>query len=170
MVASGVAVLALLVTLSLHMKIFKAIGLRRGHDKALEDAVLTEIATKDCFSGEKRRALEAEVSQFRRSLGDAEAWARLSAEFDKDWSRKIGNKDDGGEYIIQNYTLTKDSPKPAEWPSILRAVKRTESIQGVSIAEFKMKVSDGPQPHPADFVSIEVEVRSRKTSVPTASQ
>jgi hypothetical protein len=162
MTAGGVALLALLSALGLHLSITRAINLQRNEKKAVEDVLLAEIAARDCFSEKKLKALDAEVSRFRNGLGDAGAWPCLSAEFDKGWSREIGPKDDGGEYSIQNYTLKKEMPKATDWPGILETIRRAESIQGVSVAEFKMKISDGPRSQPEDFVSLNVEVRSRR--------
>jgi hypothetical protein len=170
MIATGGALLTFSLALGLHLSIVRASDLRRKETKAVECAVLAEIDARNSFDDRTLKVLEAEVSRFHNRFGDAGAWARISAEFNEDWSREVGQKDNEGDYVIQNWKLKKESPKAADWPGILKAIKRIESIHGVSIAEFKMRIGDAPQPHLPDFVSLNVEVRSLRGLAFSASR
>ena len=127
LIAAGVALLALMVALGLHVSTIHSSDLRRNENKAVEGALLSEIAARNRFDSKTLKVLEANMSRFRNRFGDAGAWANLSAEFNEDWSREVGKEDDAGGYVIRQYTLRKVSPNAADWPGILKAIKRVEN-------------------------------------------
>jgi hypothetical protein len=170
MFAAGGSFLVFSVALGMHLNNLRASDLRRNERKATEGALLSEIETRSCFNDEMLKVLKEKVNRFHNRFGDAGAWANLSAEFNKDWSREPGQKEAGGDYVIQNYTLKKESPKASDWPGILKAIERIQSIHGVSVVEFKMRIGDTLQSHPPDFVSLSVEVRSLRGLAFSASR
>jgi hypothetical protein len=54
------------------------------------------------------------------------------------------------------------SPSPADWPAIVEAVRVSEGLPGVGVAEFDMKTSGTRERRTVDSVAILVVVQSRR--------
>jgi hypothetical protein len=137
---------------------------------AVAEAKLTsEITAKSMYEGESLDALREQVGRSRVQLGDPGTWGRLVRQFGDGWTAESGPTEDRGGYVIRYGTVRLLAPSVTDWPRIVEAVKDSEAMRGVGIAEFEMRASGDRDRRSLDLVRILVAVQSSRTESTTAT-
>jgi hypothetical protein len=146
-----------------HLELGADIAQQRRRAADAESKLTSEIAGKSMYEGESLDALRDQVGRTRIQLGDAGTWSRLVRQFGDGWSAESGPTEDKGGYEIRYGTIRLLAPSVADWPKIVEAVRDSEAMRGVGIAEFEMRTSGDRDRRSLDLVRILVAVQSSRT-------
>lgn len=127
-----------------------------------EASLSSQIAAKSMYERECLETLHSQVSRFRERLGTDGTWERAVGQFGSGWNAELGARDDRSGYSIQYGTLRLISPTLADWPRIIGAVRDSEAIPGVGIAEIEMKASGSRGQRTLDLVRILLAIKTRR--------
>jgi hypothetical protein len=163
--AGAVAVVASCTMIWLSLELNAKISEQRRRASSLEASLSGQIAAKSVYESEDLDALRDKVGRFRVRLGSEGTWERLVRQFGDGWTAESGPKDDKNGYCIQYGTFKLLSPAVADWPKIIEAVKDSEAIPGVGVAEIEMKSSGGHDRRSLDLVRILVAVQTSRTGL-----
>lgn len=127
-----------------------------------EGVLIKQIATMSDYNDSNLRALRLQIGRFRGQLGQEDLWKCLVLQFGKDWTSKVGPKEERTGYSFQIGTFIRVSPSASDWPRIVEVVKAAEHIPGVGIAGFEMKSSGDREHRSVDVVKVVLAIRSRQ--------
>ncbi len=157
----GAALVAMSAMTWLHFQLNAENHEQRQRATIAEANLSAQIAAKSMYERENLEALRERVGQLKIRLGTDGTWERVVGQFGPGWNSQLGTKDERGIYSIQYGTLEMVSPSPSDWPRIVEAVKASEAIPGVGIAELEMRASGGLGKRTLDVVRILVAVQTR---------
>jgi hypothetical protein len=159
---AGVAALAAATVMAwLRFDLNAEIVEQRSSASIAEASLSSQIAAKSIYERERLDALREQIGRFRMRLGTDGTWERVVRQFGPGWNAEMGVRDDRSGYSIQYGIFELVSPTVADWPRIVEAVRESEAVPGVGIAEFEMKASGGPGKRMLDLVRILVVVETR---------
>jgi hypothetical protein len=160
--ASIAAAVALCAMIGLHLELKAGILERRRRASVVEATLLSQINAKSMYGAESLEELRDKVGQFRVQLGSQGTWERLVGQLGEGWTAESGPMDNKGDYSIRFGTFRLISPSVLDWPKIVEAVKESEAIPGVGIAEFEMKASGDRDRRSLDLVRFLVAVQTSR--------
>jgi hypothetical protein len=146
-----------------HLELGASIARQRQRAAVAEAKLTSEIAARSMYEGESLEALRDQVGRSRIRLGDAGTWGRLVGQLGDGWAADSGATEDKAGYVIRYGTIRLLAPSIADWPRIVGAVKDSEAMRGVGIAEFEMRTSGDHDRRSLDLVRILVAVHSSRT-------
>jgi hypothetical protein len=146
-----------------HFELSANVAQQRRRAAVAESKLTSEIAARSMYEGESLDALREQVVRSRVQLGDAGTWGRLVTRFGDGWTAETGPTEDKGGYVIRYGTIRLLAPSVADWPKIVEAVRDSEAMRGVGIAEFEMRTSGDRDRRSLDLVRILVAAQSSRT-------
>jgi hypothetical protein len=159
------AVIAACASYRLRITLNAQIAERRLRASAQEASISRQIAEKIMYDDGRLRELRERVSRFRVTLGGEGTWDSLVRRLGNGWSAESGPMEDRGGYSVQYGTIKLLSHTVSEWPRIVEAVRDTEAMPGVGVAELEMKASGDRERRSLDLVRILVAVQTSRAGL-----
>lgn len=169
--ACATAIIASCTMAWLRVGLNAKISEQRRRASTLESNLTGQMEAKSEYDDENLNALRERVGRLRTQLGPDGTWERVAGQFGDGWKSEPGPSDDKNGYSVRYGTFKLLSPAVTDWAKIVEAVRNSEAIPGVAIAEFEMKTSGGRDRRSLDLVRILVAVRtSRSAPYPAIAQ
>jgi hypothetical protein len=129
---------------------------------SVEARMSEQVAALSEFEAEKLEALRSKVGRVRVQLGPEDTWERLIAKLGDSWAVEAGHREERTGCSVQCGVFRLKSPVVSDWPAIVEALKDSEALPGVGIAEIEMQTSGNLERRSLDYVRILVTVQAAR--------